>query len=428
MGWRNFISPTNWHYNFCLLIAFLIPLNKKIVPGFIALYGLYAIYYAIRNRFVNRQLDFKLLVFPVSIYALMLSGYWSSSFPDIAAKELEYKVSMIVFPLLSWLTPQFTKEEVRKIIRAFVGGCILFAIAAIAYGFYRAYHFQITTDGPGSPVEFLTYSHLAIYFHPTYMAMYQSLALFWLVSQGVKRTYILHSFSVHAVAALIVLLFIVMLASKAGILGALILMVWQVIFVFRRKWNVRRGLLWSGVVSGLLVFFTLVLPLTSQRLDKAVEDVSTPQVNADASNAIDAQATESRSSTALRKVTWSASLSLLQSMPLGAGIGNAQYFLDQRYIEMQENFAAEKHLNAHNQFLQIGVEMGIAGVLLFILFMAISAKRAYSSGSIFYQTFIGLSLLNFMFESVLEVQAGVVFFYFFLTVLNNSPLNKDSGV
>lgn len=428
MSWKSFISPSNWHYNFCMLIAFLIPLNKKYVPGFIGLYGIYAIFYSIRNRYFNKRLDWKLLVFPVALYAMMLVGFWWTSHPDIAAKELEYKLSMIVFPFLAWLTPQFTKEEVRKIIRAFVGGCLLFALIAISYGFYRAYHFEPSEFGPGAPVEYLTYSHLAIYFHPTYMAMYQALALFWLVSQGVKRTYILNRFYVHLFAVAIVLLFIVMLASKAGILGALLLMFWQILFVFKRQWNVRRGLMWGIATSVLLVALTLTLPLTSQRVDKAVSDVSAVERNAQTEDNSETPVVESRSSTALRKVTWSAAIAILLEKPTGTGIGNAQHYLDEQYKEMNEFFAAEKHLNAHNQFLQVGVELGLVGLLSFLIFMLISALRAYQSGSIFYQTFVGLVVLNFLFESVLEVQSGVVFFYFFLTVLSNSTLSKDSGV
>ena len=411
MIWRKFISPTNWHYNFCLLIAFLLPLHKRYVPGVIGLYFLYCLFYSLKNRFINRKLDIQLLVFPIALYALMLAGFWTTNDLETASKELEYKASMIVFPILVLFTPVFSKEEVRKMIRAFVGGCFLFAIIAIGYGLYRASIFDSR--------EYLTYSQLGIYFHPTYMALYQSLALFWLVSQGVKRTYFFGSFYFHLLVTFFVIIFIVMLASKAGILSAVVAMLWELWIVYRRKWNMRRGLYWVLSSIFLLGFLTYALPLTSQRIDQSVSDMKANDQGVE-------EKQEARSSTELRRVTWGSSIELMRSNPLGVGIGNVSASLNAEYEKAGEYYALEKKLNSHNQFLQLGVELGWAGFILFFIFCLVLILKALRSGSIFFMAFVGLSLLNFLFESFLEVQAGVVFFYFFLTVLNNSALTRDS--
>lgn len=416
MIWSKFISPSNWHYNFCLLIAFLLPLNKRIVPAIIGLYFLYCIFFSLKHKFFNRSVDFQVLIFPLSLYTLMAAGIWSTRDFEVASNELEYKASMIVFPLLTLLTPIFSKEEVRKIIRAFVGGCFFFALSALIYGAYRAYLFDSR--------EYLSYSKLGIYFHPTYMALYQSLALFWLVSQGVKRTYFFGSFSFHVIVTFFVILFIVMLASKAGILSAIVVMIWELWVVFRRKWNLRRGFYWSLSSIVLILLLTYTLPLTSQRIEQTVSDMSIApeglQTGTPAGH-------EAKSSTELRRVTWSSSVALLGEHPGGVGIGNAGYFLKEKYAANGEYYALEKNLNSHNQFLQIGVELGWAGLILFSVFCFVILVKALRSGSIFYLAFVGLCLLNFLFESFLEVQAGVVFFYFFLMVLNNSALTRDSG-
>jgi len=415
MVWRKFISPTNWHYNFCLLIAFLLPLHKRYVPGIIGLYFLYCIFFSIKNKFINRKVDFQVLIFPISLYALMAAGFWFTQDAEVASKELEYKASMIVFPLLMLFTPIFSKEEVRKMIRAFVGGCFLFALIALIYGAYRASVFDSR--------EYLTYSNLGIYFHPTYMALYQSLALFWLVSQGVKRAYFFDSFSFHLTVTFFVILFIVMLASKAGILSAIVAMMWELWVVYRRKWNLRRGLYWSISSVTLILFLTYALPLTSQRIDQSVSDIAASE---GAANQGDEVKQEARSSTELRRVTWTSSIEILLENPSGVGIGNAGIMLREKYAAQEENYALEKNLNSHNQFLQVAVEMGWAGLVIFSIFCLVVIIKALRSGSIFYMAFAGLCFLNFLFESFLEVQAGVVFFYFFLTVLNNSALTRDS--
>jgi O-antigen ligase len=382
----------------------------------IGLYFLYSIFFSIKNKWINRNIDLHVLIFPVSLYALMAAGFWFTQDSEVASKELEYKASMIVFPLLMLLTPVFSKEEVRKMIRAFVGGCFLFALIALIYGAYRAYIFDSR--------EYLTYSNLGIYFHPTYMALYQSLALFWLVSQGVKRAYFFGSFVFHLIVTFCVILFIVMLASKAGLLSAIVAMIWEIWVVFRRKWNMRRGLYWSISSMALILILSYSLPLTSQRINQSVSDIATTEGGGDQ---VTTSKQEARSSTELRRVTWASSIAILLEHPGGVGIGNAGIFLREKYAEAGENYALEKNLNSHNQFLQMGVEMGWAGVVIFIVFCIVILMKATRSGSIFYMAFVGLCFLNFLFESFLEVQAGVVFFYFFLTVLNNSALTRDSG-
>jgi hypothetical protein len=42
-----------------------------------------------------------------------------------------------------------------------------------------------------------------------------------------------------------------------------------------------------------------------------------------------------------------------------------------------------------------------------------------------YQGLLGMTVFNFLFESCLEVQAGVVFFYFFLMLFSSVEQNES---
>ena len=409
MSWRSYISTDNGHYNFCMLIAFLIPLHKKYVPGFLGLFLLYAIYYAIKRRRWYFEKSTSHFLIPVALYGMMALGLSAAMDEASALKELEYKASMLLFPMLAILTPKFSIKEAQQILHSFVIGCLVFMLFAIGYGIYRAAIFDSR--------EYLTYSKLGIYFHPTYMAMYQSLTLLVLLMRGMKMNFLFRKKWLHWSLTMLVILFIVMLASKAGLISAGIAILWA-LFV-----SVRRGIIHRHAIAVclaslvLLIGLTFTLPLTAQRVESAT---------ADAAQAAPAEV--AHTSTELRKVTWTAAVDLIKRNPFGVGVGNASIEMNRSYIEMGQNYAAEKNLNAHNQFLQVGVELGWIGLLSFLFFLIIHTIKAVESRSYFYQALIGLSMLNFLFESFLEVQAGVVFFYFLLMIFDRIDYNTSETI
>lgn len=392
-----------------MLIAFLLPLSKRIVPGFIALYALYAIQCSIRKKkiFVEKK-NLKFL-FPVILYVMMLVGINFSTDIQSAYKELEFKLSMMAFPLLVLFTPNFTKKEERGILDAFVVGTILFAFFAIFYGIYRAWALDSR--------EYLTYNKLGIYFHPTYMAMYQSITLMVLLYRGIKQEFYFNRKWVHWVLVGVVILFISMLASKAGLISAILVCAW-LIFVTIVNGGIRKRpiLICTAAIVGLAMF-SFGLPLTAQRIERAAGDVTAMQNN-------DTPA-EAHSSTELRKVTWSAAIQVMKDNTWGAGVGNTTHALNKTYEIKGQYYAAEKNLNAHNQFLQVGAEHGLFGLVVFCLFLILLVVEAFKSNSLIFKGFLGILIFNFLFESCLEVQAGVVFFYFFLLVFEK--INFKTG-
>lgn len=404
MNWRSYISIDHGHYNFILLIAFLLPINKKYVPLVIAFYLLYAIVYSIRKRYFSLSKMNGLLLIPVLLYAALVATVGGATDEAAAMRELEIKASMVVFPVLAFLTPELKREHVYKIINAFVFGCLIFLVYSVSYGAYRASVFDSR--------EYLTYSNLGIMYHPTYMALYQSIALSWLLFRGMTYDYFLCNKYVHWISSFLILGFIVLLASKAGLLTVFSAIFWTG-GVAWNKGVIRRHVM-AVCVTSILVLITLVvsLPLTSNRIEAAANDLTqntTEQV---------VEPHEAKSSTELRKVTWSAALELMSTYFLGTGVGNATPRLVEIYSREGEDYAAERKLNAHNQFFQIGIEYGWLGLFAFCFLLILASVQSFKISSFMYQGLLGMTLFNFLFESCLEVQAGVVFFYFFLMLFS----------
>jgi O-antigen ligase len=78
---------------------------------------------------------------------------------------------------------------------------------------------------------------------------------------------------------------------------------------------------------------------------------------------------------------------------------------------------AKERFNAHNQFLEVLLENGIIGLIIFISIFVCMFYIAFSNKNLLYIMFILMTLMFFMFETVLYRLAGVSFFSLFSFLL-----------
>jgi O-antigen ligase len=166
-----------------------------------------------------------------------------------------------------------------------------------------------------------------------------------------------------------------------------------------------------GVFMLSIVASYKLIPTSSQRIETAVQTVTKGTTDADSEMA--------HSSVKLRQVIWTASLEVIIENPFGVGTGDTTPELVKKYRAMGEDFAAEKNLNCHNQFLQVTCEHGWIALLLLVTGMAMMILRSIKTKDWIFLAFLLICGLNFLFESFLEVQAGIVFFFYFCLVFLN---------
>jgi O-antigen ligase len=104
---------------------------------------------------------------------------------------------------------------------------------------------------------------------------------------------------------------------------------------------------------------------------------------------------------------------------LGHGTGDVRDVLVEKYTEHNLISALEHQYNAHNQFFQILISSGIIGLLLFLLSTYFGAK----SNPLLLQ-FIVITFIFMSVESILENQAGTIFFGLFFSLLSQKSLTK----
>jgi O-antigen ligase len=122
-------------------------------------------------------------------------------------------------------------------------------------------------------------------------------------------------------------------------------------------------------------------------------------------------------SNVVRRMIWVCGFELIRENPWGVGSGDANAALMKKYEEKGMTGAMSKEFNAHNQFMQTSIALGFIGgaflILLIVVFFFYSMKVKNSMLSVF----LIVTSLNFLVESMMETESGIVFIVLFLCFL-----------
>jgi hypothetical protein len=119
----------------------------------------------------------------------------------------------------------------------------------------------------------------------------------------------------------------------------------------------------------------------------------------------------------MRLEFWQTAWHIMKKNPaFGVGTGDVEQAFKKQYAEDKTSLPARWQLRSHNQFLAVGVALGLCGLLLFLLsyFSPFLFRRSHSR---FFVFFMFIQLFSFFNEDTLETQAGVTFCVFFTQLL-----------
>tara|TARA_B110000305_G_scaffold13458_1_gene12665 strand:- start:108 stop:692 length:585 start_codon:yes stop_codon:yes gene_type:complete len=132
------------------------------------------------------------------------------------------------------------------------------------------------------------------------------------------------------------------------------------------------------------------------------------------------------SSSATRIITWKCSLELIsEKIIFGYGEGLSGVELNKLYKNKDYKQLENKNLNSHNQFLQCFLDHGLIGGCIIIFFTIIMLFKSLKTKDYLYSLFLILIAINFLTESMLETQSGVVFFAVFNTLFFFQWVDKN---
>ncbi|MFM9050963.1 MAG: hypothetical protein ACKOKF_01420 [Bacteroidota bacterium] len=117
----------------------------------------------------------------------------------------------------------------------------------------------------------------------------------------------------------------------------------------------------------------------------------------------------------------------LQHLPHGTGTGDVRQVLLEKYREKGYDDLFLKSYNAHNQFLQSSLALGMAGLLLLCAVFLFPILHFLKEGPIFGFQAVMAFALNCLTESLFEVQSGVIMYVCFLFLFLNKGGLKQLG-
>ncbi|MES2515816.1 MAG: O-antigen ligase family protein [Bacteroidota bacterium] len=397
-------------YNIPLLIAFFLPFGINyaifIIVWLVAFFAFDDVKTGLQRMFKNKW-SYVLLGF----FFLHAIAYLFSKNTAGALNAIEIKLSFLAFPLLIF-AGNYNSLQLKKIVISFVSGCLLTCVICL----FRASYLYFFDD-----FNAFFYTEFSYFMHPSYFALY--LIFSQLIVMLFYKDWLSHLSDLHVKIGFMSVLFltgIFLCASKMGLITAFLVLPTTLCFILYKQ-GYKKTIL--GIVLGLAIVIMAAykfFPTPFERIKNAFNVTSSFQ-------AIDKTAGES---TAVRILIWQESVKLIKdNLVFGTTPGDASDKLVESYEREGMTGALAKKLNAHNQFLQTFIGAGIIGFILLLLMTLGAVIYGFIKQNYILILFSVLMIFNFLVESMLQAQAGFVFFVFFFCILvryNFHKLNKTS--
>jgi len=405
--WATVINAIN--FVTAILIVFFLPLMKSFVPLLILFWILT---WLAEGNFTKR---FKInnkpaLILIVFFFLLHVVGIIYSKNINESLFDTQVMLSLLIFPVTMIGINEFYQKKINYIFFGFISGNVIASLICLGHSFYLFFKWN-------APFQYFTYEDLSILIHPSYFAMYLCFAISSLFcinfTANKKRNKIL-----FASVSIFFSVMIYLLSSKTGLIVLAIIFIFFY-FNFFKKTSNRFS---SWLISAILFVLLSVAILFNSRFEplrNITENFLFQRSNTEIS------AEESNSA---RIKIWESAIEVIkENFWIGVGNGDANETLSKKYKLYKIAMAEEKHLNAHNQFLQTFIETGVIGFLLLVLIFVSSLINSIKRKYLLLTLFLIIACVNFLFESMLETQAGTVFFGFFFALLNFVPFEKDDS-
>lgn len=327
----------------------------------------------------------------------VLGLFWTTNI-GFGLFDLQIKSPLLVLPLLVVFIPRSNRRGRNVLLFTFCISCALMVVACTAAAIVR-----IAMGGAHSPMQEVFSSYWSLALHPSYFALYLSLAAAaWCLLP--IQCWLPRAWSSAVLTVLC--LGVVLSASKIG----WILLLPMLLALLALRWRLKEV---RSMLLGMVVFSTTgvvaLIAVSPYARDRVGE-----MFRATAEDRHDAKAI---TSSEVRWLTWGTAWELFQRDPIkGTGTGDIKDELVKAYEAYGYTGAAEKRLNAHDQYLQTAACLGVFGALL-LMAMVLVPLFTHRPRDPLFILFLFLNALNWLVESMLEVQAGVVFFSLFAVLL-----------
>ena len=369
--------------------------------------------------------------------------------------QVSKKLGFLIFPMIFLFSDMsyITKQRLKAIGNTLILGCILFFFMNLVYAVYDVI-FNGETTARFFDQELMKW----YYVHHSYLSMYASLGLMFCF-MGIFENEDRKVKIINVLAYIILVVFIILVRSRAGLIWMVLTFVLQWIwltFIMKKK---KMGWILGGIFILVLAGAIVAFPQSVTRITKTITNIT------------------SEHSSDHRLVQFKGYKSVLTDNWLfGVGTGDrsdetmASYYrykaditgkitpemaeiidkvIDNQWYEPEESmrrdmmaeaekrgvdpeiistylveyqfirYAIDNEINAHNMFFETVISIGIIGLLLLLAYFVIPTVLWIKTKTfdMLYFSFLMMIGFNALFESIFEVQLGIIFFCFFNSLL-----------
>jgi O-antigen ligase len=349
-----------------------------------------------------------------SIFVLSLFTISYSHYPAEGFKETDHQLAILLFPICLSLTNLNLEKYKISLLKIFAFTCTI-TIVYLYFHAFRVIHYYHYSWSSIFSKNFLNQNFsLPIELHATYLSMYVALSmsillyLFFLKPGFKKGKYIL--------LTLILLAGLIQLSSRSVVIAACIIILIAVPALLlhgKRRWQ-------FSIASLLGLFFLFFAIINISALKKRyISDLKDDLTK----NAVTPDLTETRMK------RWGLELQLISQSPVvGYGGGSEKYVLKKKYFEKKFYRSYLVELNAHNQYLSFLIKAGIFGLLIYLYILYFSLSNAIKRKDFIFFSFLILISVVSISENILDVNKGIFFYSFFLSLFLLTKTKEDINV
>jgi O-antigen ligase len=394
------------------LLAFLVTLPfdrfySQLVLISLVLHSIINIHKHQLHRLFNKELVILQSVFLLTVICTAWSVYRNNAF-GIWEKQL----AIFLFPMIFLATDLNLKNRRQQLLTGFAFMCtaVVIYLYIDAFRIIAYYNFE---PGKLFTPYFLNHNFSKpIDLHATYLSLYIAISIIALLVVLLKEKHDRTTRIIYAACILILSAGLLQLASRS-VLIALLVIVNFILPWFLQKQKIRFVFV-SVLVSALVLFCIVRTDSLNLRLVQGLKD--------------DVTASSLKYSAAdPRAKRWEIAIELIKQSPvIGFGSGAELPMLKEAWFKHKFYDSYLNGLNAHNQYLSFLLKGGLFALvvylfaLIFCLRLAIRKKDPLFIGFLVLVGVVGLS------ENILDVNKGIFFYAFFLSLFVCSHLKITS--
>lgn len=354
----------------------------------------------------------------IAYFLLFAISYFYSDNKHASVIDLIAKLSFVIFPILIG-TVEIDRKILEKIFNSFIAGLSVIAIYSIVHAFYM-FHKN------GDPGEFF-YHTLVITLdaNAVFMSFYVIFALYLFITFRFSTVFTKErKFFKWSVFGLLLVFFILLSCRLLIFLFFVYLGIIAVKFLFR---NPKKYVLKISILAVVALTLCGIILFTKNPVKERFLLVA--RGNSDLAFQKDYSNKEFiLDNVSIRLLLWRVSIENIKERNLwwtGCGNGDINDIQNEKLLKLgvpgfkkEDGFVSDLHdIYIHNMYLQTLEMIGIPGLicLLLILILPLFSIKYVKNQGTFY-IFQATGILFMMQESVLQIQAGVIYFTFFSIV------------